>query len=235
MLPPFNLPDGIILLVTDELSSPSDFLLHRLLISHFKESKNAKGVILSVSEGIERWRAVAAKSSVNLSSYTNSGALAFIDVMSHVRSSLESGQPSLRILFDLVTQTDLESSLIILDDITALQWIGFSVLDIERFTRSLCAASRKARSTFVIRHHNVTPEEPDDVFRHLLHLCTYHLEVRPLSSGRSGAVSGEISLHAGLSTPPSEVKLIPRTAAIQYRLTDTGANFFDRGTGGGVL
>ena len=62
MLSPFNLPEGIVLLITDELSSPADFLLHRLLSSHFKDSKSAKSVILSVSEGIERWKAVAAKS-----------------------------------------------------------------------------------------------------------------------------------------------------------------------------
>ncbi|GLB36869.1 putative elongation complex protein 6 [Lyophyllum shimeji] len=238
MLSPFNLPDGIFLLITDELSSPADFLVHRTLISHIKEAKNAKSVVLSVSEGIERWKAIAAKSNVSLSQHITTGAVNFVDVMSHVQSSLDSGQPSLRPLFDLVNaslQSHDAPSLVILDDIASLQWIGFSLLDISRFTRALCGICRKANVTLLIRHHNVTPEEPDDLFRHVLHLCTYHLEVRPLSSGRSGSVSGEIALHPGMSTPPSAVKLIPRSSAIQYRLTDTGAVFFERGTGGGVL
>ncbi|KAF8060707.1 hypothetical protein FPV67DRAFT_303245 [Lyophyllum atratum] len=238
MLSPFDLPEGILLLITDELASPADFLLHRVLISHIKETKHSKSVILSVSEGIERWKAIAAKSNVNLPQHISSGTVDFIDVMSHVRSSLDSGQPSLRLLLDLI-KAPLQSNhgplLVILDDLTSLQWIGFSLLDISRFTRSLGGVCRKANATLIIRHHNVTPEEPDDLFRHLLHLCTYHMEVRPLSSGRSGSVSGEVALHPGMSTPSSGVKLIPRSSAIQYRLTDTGAVFFDRGTSGGVL
>jgi len=62
MLSPFNLPDGILLLITDELSSPADFLLHQSLITHLKETKNAKAIILSVSEEFARWQAIAMKS-----------------------------------------------------------------------------------------------------------------------------------------------------------------------------
>ncbi|KAG6884852.1 hypothetical protein C0993_007785 [Termitomyces sp. T159_Od127] len=165
--------------------------------------------------------------------------------MSHVRSSLDSGQPSLRPVYDLIAsklRAIEEHLFIIFDDIASLQWVGFPILDISRFARSLRALSHQTRSTLVIRHHNVTPEEPDDLFRHLLHLCTYHLEVLPLSSGKSGSVSGEldpkkfqIALHPGMSTSAAGIKLIPRSSAVQYRLTDTGANYFDRGTGGGIL
>ena len=45
---------------------------------------------------------------------------------------------------------------------------------------------------FVVRHHVVDSSDPDDLQRHLLQLCTYHIEVLALSSGRSGAVSGEV-------------------------------------------
>jgi hypothetical protein len=62
MLPPFDLPEGILVLITDQLHSPADFLLHRSLIGHIKTSKTSKSVILSVSEGIARWKAIAAKS-----------------------------------------------------------------------------------------------------------------------------------------------------------------------------
>lgn len=47
-------------------------------------------------------------------------------------------------------------------------------------------------AVLVVRHHIVTPPEPDVLLQHLLQLCTYHIEVRPLASGRSGAVSGEV-------------------------------------------
>lgn len=49
----------------------------------------------------------------------------------------------------------------------------------------------QANATLLVRHHRLS-DEPDDLFRHLYQLCTYHLEVRGLASGRSGAVSGEV-------------------------------------------
>jgi hypothetical protein len=49
-------------------------------------------------------------------------------------------------------------------------------------------------AALVVRHHIVTPPEPDSLLQHLLQLCTYHIEVRPLASGRSGAVSGEVCI-----------------------------------------
>lgn len=62
MFQPSDLPDGIILLMTDELAAPADFLLHRMLATHLKERKHPRALILSVSEGITRWKALASKS-----------------------------------------------------------------------------------------------------------------------------------------------------------------------------
>ncbi|KAF9455941.1 hypothetical protein BDZ94DRAFT_1285309 [Collybia nuda] len=241
MLSPFNLPDGILVLITDELSSPADFLLYRSFITHVKESKDSRTIILSVSEEIARWKAIAAKSNVNVSQLLDSKSLTFVDVLSHVQPRSDNSAPSsLRPIFDLVS-TNIETTtaplLVILDDIATLEWIGFELLDITRFCRALRGMCLKANATLVIRHHLVTPDVPDDLFLHLLQICTYHLDVRPLSSGRSGSVSGAVALHVGPSTPldADGVKLIPRSSAIQYRLTDTGPVFFDRGTAEGVL
>jgi hypothetical protein len=70
MFPP-NLPwPGQLLLVTDELSSPAEFILHRALSSHLKDSKNNKCILISVSESLDRWKAVAMKSVCNSSMYS---------------------------------------------------------------------------------------------------------------------------------------------------------------------
>lgn len=62
MFPPSTLPlPGEVLLITDEILAPADFLLHRLLASHFKESQSHAGVLVSFSEDIGRWKAVASK------------------------------------------------------------------------------------------------------------------------------------------------------------------------------
>lgn len=52
------------------------------------------------------------------------------------------------------------------------------------------------KTTLLIRHHMVSPSdpEPDDLFRLLLQISNYHLETRPLVTGRSGNVTGEVLL-----------------------------------------
>ena len=56
-----DLPDGIILLITDALAAPGDFILHRTLATHLKQHKNPRSLVLSVSESVSRWTALASK------------------------------------------------------------------------------------------------------------------------------------------------------------------------------
>ena len=47
-------------------------------------------------------------------------------------------------------------------------------------------------ATLIVRRHIAVPGETDSLARSLLQLCAHHVEVLPLSSGRSGSVSGEV-------------------------------------------
>ncbi|OCH89063.1 hypothetical protein OBBRIDRAFT_794652 [Obba rivulosa] len=238
--PPARLPlPRELLLITDELQSPADFLLFRGVFAHLKDTKNARCVVASVSGDETIWRAMAGKMSVNYAQCLASQRLVYLDAMAH--ADVGAMSPSLVSLFRALQDTlDAQLSdpdaptLLVLDDIAALEWMGVSELEVSRFARAIYALCRKTNAALILRHHVVTPGEPDDLLRHLLQLCTYHLDVFPLSSGRSGAVHGQIALHTGPGVAGSH-KLITRTAALQYRLTDSGAVFFDRGTGGGVL
>ncbi|KAJ7935289.1 hypothetical protein B0H13DRAFT_2227178 [Mycena leptocephala] len=242
MFSPFELPSGILLLVTDQLSSPADFVLHRSLIDHLKGAKSdspKKAIVLSVSEDLARWKAIAAKSNLHLDQKSLSGALIFVDVLERVRPPDTVLRPILDAVVSALGSNDGSDNLVIVDDLATLDWLGFSVLDITRFCRALAAACRKTNATLLIRQHVLTPStaEPvlDDLFRALHQMCTYHMEVLPLASGRSGAVSGQVALHAGPGTPRGGVKLLNRSSALQYKLRDGGAVFFERGTGAGVL
>jgi hypothetical protein len=66
--------------------------------------------------------------------------------------------------------------------------------------RQMKYTSPQTNATLLIRQHVLTPStaEPvlDDLFRALHQMCTYHMEVLPLASGRSGAVSGQASHNA---------------------------------------
>ena len=150
---------------------------------------------------------------MNLQLHIDSGALEFIDVLAEVQQ-IDANLTS--VLHEMLrrVQTYIEiaqdaSPLVILDDISMLEWIGLPMLEIQRFVRALRAVSlkvwflsslpslciellRQANATLVIRHHIVTTNEPDVLLRHVLQVSTYPLQVRPLATGKSGAVSGEV-------------------------------------------
>lgn len=89
-----------------------------------------------------------------MSQHVDSGTLRFIDVPSFVQPPLagSSAKAPLRPLFDSVVDSlSVDTSngggnvdhLVILDDITTLEWIGFPSLDVSRFIRALVAACRR--------------------------------------------------------------------------------------------
>ncbi|KAJ3709637.1 hypothetical protein DFJ43DRAFT_1135252 [Lentinula guzmanii] len=226
MLSPFDLPEDICLLITDELPSPADFALCQCLVSHIKEKQNSSlRVVLSVSESLTRWQSILAKSNVNLSQQIATKTFHFIDItpMALVQTDTDTdkvhGNPFHALyeqISSILEEGNREQSpgaLVVLDDISSLEWIGFSTSDLLRLCRAL-----RNQATLIIRHHIVTPGELDPLFRHLNSLCTYHLDIQPLNSGRSGDVSGQVNREA-----------------LQYRLTDGTAIFFERGSSRGVL
>ncbi|RDX55242.1 hypothetical protein OH76DRAFT_1397642 [Lentinus brumalis] len=240
MFPPSALPlPGEVLLVTDELFAPADFLLHRFLSSHLKESKHSPALLVSMSEDVGRWKAIAGRSNLNLAAHVESGLVSIIDAMTHLSALQNDSQRSLRSLYDAVRQKLVEHSdqrvLVIVDDLSSMEWIGITVEEIARFTRALCALSRQRNASLVLGHHIVTPGEPDELLKRLLQLCSYHMDVFPLSSGRSGSVSGQVALHLGPASAEAGHPLVSRSTAVHYKLTDSGSMFFERGTGNSVL
>ncbi|EGN94901.1 hypothetical protein SERLA73DRAFT_114364 [Serpula lacrymans var. lacrymans S7.3] len=246
MFPPAGLlASGHFVLVSDHLGAPADFLLHRFLSTHLRESRNCKCVILSVSEDISRWKATSSKANLNFPQLIASGIISFIDIAAifgDLSGDIDSSnavrlRPIYDLLYPVVHPSDGEQSevLVILDDIATLEWIGVSPIELIRFSRALRALCLKANATLVVRHHILNLSEPNTVFAHMLQTCTYHAEVRPLSSGRSGAVSGEVAFHPGVATSKSKLLPVPRSNAIQYRLTDYGTIYFEKGTAGGIL
>ncbi|KAF5320256.1 hypothetical protein D9611_011339 [Ephemerocybe angulata] len=252
MFSPFDIPSGAFTLITDELSAPADFLLHGAVNACLKEQATKARVpglrakpesgagpmvlVLSSLVDLAKWKAVASKQNVNLTQHITNGTVKFVDV-----ASTEGSEMVLSEAFNSVSEiirsssSEISERLVILDDVSTLEWIGFSPLDIMRFVRALRIACHKANWTFIVRYHVVTPNEVDEQLQQLLGICTYHLDVRPLYSGRSGAVSGEIALHLGAAARQDEVKLIKRSGSLQYRLLDTGPVYFQKGTSEGVL
>ncbi|KZT30797.1 hypothetical protein NEOLEDRAFT_1052965 [Neolentinus lepideus HHB14362 ss-1] len=238
--PPDLLSSRQVVIVTDQILSPANFLLHRTLASHFKDHKDARCIVLLVSESISRWNAIASRATVNLAALIESQALRFLDMVKDIQPHLGTDDSTRSTLIRslLQEQGDAQAdqpTLILLDDISTLEWMGYATNELVKFLRALSILARKGNASLVVRHHVITPDTPDVLFRFLLQLCTYHIDVRPLSSGRSGAVNGEISLYRGPSNGTAHVKTTPRQRAVQYRLTDATAVYFEKGTGQAVL
>ena len=49
-------------LIMDQLQAPADFLIFRTVITHLKENKQNRCIILSTFNDVPRWKAIASKS-----------------------------------------------------------------------------------------------------------------------------------------------------------------------------
>ncbi|KAI0048820.1 hypothetical protein FA95DRAFT_1490308 [Auriscalpium vulgare] len=231
-----------LVLITDELASPADFLLHQLVIGHLKGRPSNKCVVASPSGDLDRWKAVSLRSGIDVAQKLEDKSFAFLSLGEAITPSTDGAE---HVVLSAVLGSIREAVegagtgqgvMVILDDTAILEWIGHSTAVITRFCRSLVSLCTRVNASLIIRHHVVNPEEPDPVLRTLFQLCSYHVEVRPLSSGKSGAVSGQqVAIHAGASLDSDPKREIPRGQALQYRLNDYNAVYFERGTGAAVL
>ncbi|KIJ34830.1 hypothetical protein M422DRAFT_34930 [Sphaerobolus stellatus SS14] len=269
----FPPPPGHLVLVTDHLTAPADFLLHRALALSLKRaSENPKVqsrvVIVSLANDFSQWAAIASKSNINLRQHLKNGSLAYVDGLSlsgyngnteflnsEWYTTVDSlfataAEPSLKGIYDAISTSlrDIQpndsaaQSLIILDDITMLEFLGIPSLTTSRFLRALRALSHRHSASLIIRAHaspiSISAESSpydSDILQCLLEASHTHVEVRPLTSGRSGAISGEITVHKGGRYTGSLTKGLGRKAGVQYRLGEGGATFFQKGMSAGVL
>ena len=77
-----------------------------------------------------------------------SGSLKFVDILSHVQP----GSDTLRPLLDLVqtfindASTTTPHFLVIFDEISTLEWLGFTATEVGRLSRALSSLCRKVLS-----------------------------------------------------------------------------------------
>lgn len=256
-----------IILITDQIASPADFVLHRVLSQCLKGS-TSKGhiAVVSLERELAQWRGITARNNIQLDKHLANGNLTYIDGLSISSSSPGSSREfdagegyrfapsafqskdektSLKGLYAVLEQTlqskQTQPHILILDAPCILEFIGIPPVEITRFIRAVAGLYRSntLSSLILVRDHITSPSvatsTPFDtaVVRLLVSLAHAHVEIRSLKTGRSGAVSGEICLHPGIGD------LIKgqggRAAAVQYKLTDSNAIFFQRGMSKGVL
>ncbi|KAI5889930.1 uncharacterized protein SCHCODRAFT_02630412 [Schizophyllum commune H4-8] len=242
MTAPFELPDEVCILLTDELASPADFYLYSTAFQRLKGGRRV--LVVSAADDLARWKAVAGKSGVNSAQQVVNKAFEYYDVSAELDRVLESvdqdGAPPLRALYDTIVDRLAQQeapSLIILDALPEMLWLGLPEKDVRLFCRALRALCLKNHTGLLIRFHTTADGEHDELLAFLTQLCQFRVDVCPLASGRSGLVSGEIVLRRGAScfVQHMNVKTIPRSSALQYRLSDYSVMYFEKGTDRAVL
>ncbi|KAF8509591.1 hypothetical protein BU17DRAFT_56027 [Hysterangium stoloniferum] len=172
--------------------------------------------------------------------------------------------PTLRGLYDVIqralppvggssaaeTEPPRPAPVVIIDDITLLSSIGVADAAVARFIRALRALCRRRAAGLIIRAHAAAAARQhaeampfgSDVLRALIECSHRHVEVRPLASGRSGAISGEVAVHrgglgigSGGDDDDGAGGKMGRGTAVHYRLDGSGAVFFQKGMSAGIL
>ncbi|KDN37633.1 hypothetical protein RSAG8_10038, partial [Rhizoctonia solani AG-8 WAC10335] len=199
-------------------------------------SGNGRGcVIVSVDHDFAHISAIAARSNLNLAQCIHDRSLVHVDALSQASQppgNLEDGTgapdgppstpgivicpplaTSLRPLYDVIQHAFEQLSpnavgkLLILGDVSTLEWIGLPATEVSRFVRAVRALAVKNECGVVILYHSPLRELPVefDVLRDLVTSCDVHAEVRELSSGLSSAVSGVVALHSGFTAPDPHI------------------------------
>ncbi|GJJ11570.1 hypothetical protein Clacol_005805 [Clathrus columnatus] len=247
------------------IASSADFILHRVLAQNLQRGSSVHITLISLEREFAQWRAIAAKNNIQLSTFLQNGNMTYIDGLSISASSQASSgksdmgpgyyiAPSIFQDVDKVTlhylytilETTLQSTrtkshMLIFDSPSILEFLGVPSLEITRFIRAVLSLyrSNSTSSLVLFRGHITSPltttTTPFDtpVLRLLVSLAHAHVEVLSLRTGRSGAVSGEVCVHPGIGDLVNRQG--GRRTAIQYKLTDSGVVFFQKGMSKGVL
>ncbi|WWC58318.1 uncharacterized protein I303_100858 [Kwoniella dejecticola CBS 10117] len=261
------------LIISDTVASPSHFAVYHLVSAALGKERRKVVWIDFRGEGRASWEAVLKKIGTPLPPAASPQFIHFtpsflpfpIPTPSSSSSSSSSkntprlfddnDQPTLRDTYNSIVPVIAEGSLIILDGLSELSWIGMSAMEISKFVRAVFARTRSSNAILVSTLHadhlplssNVIPQtdagtNEGELLERLLRIgqgCWWR--VSHLASGRSGDVMGEISSHP-LTKPiglEDSDKLnyphIPRSNPLQYRLESNTVRVFAKGTGRGFL
>ncbi|GAA5903700.1 uncharacterized protein JCM6883_005088 [Sporobolomyces salmoneus] len=245
-----TLPSSCSVLITDTLASPSLFLLTSFISRSLRKTTTptdpkgkgkAKVVLVGVREVEQEYTNILKKQSVQLSTEKSQGKFELIDGSDgDLQQIYNSVSTSLSTLLEEDETT--EGTLVIIDDLSALSWMGNDLKKIVKFNlalKKLCLATRSTLVSVIhsdsISPHPIIQDESDQyVFRKTLQTSDYWFELKSLVS----QARGELSIHPGpalqsTSRTGKDERLRTRFGkeALEYTLEENGAVFEVKGLG----
>jgi hypothetical protein len=149
---------GDVCLITDDIDASAEFLLHSLV--HRSVGAQRPCILVDFSRDVRQWEAIAAKRHVrlreNLWKYIDGSSCTLSATEKTAMAAAQSGipcpqlfpsgqPPTMRSLFDLIVEQATQlNSIIIINQISVLSWMGMPEIDLTRFVRALRAYAAEA-------------------------------------------------------------------------------------------
>lgn len=229
---------GRVIVVKEINNCDSSFLISSVL-NH--SIKNKHGIfVISTHNSLSHYQNVGIKMNYNLLKHIDSGLVKFYNLGEEcVNDILNNEQKLLQTLTvklkETIQQMQTEHAVvnIILDGITHLLDLQFSLRDINYFCKEVVNIAR-ANNSFVLCHCHVASEDDvSNVIPNLLsHKSDILLEIENLSSGWSADVSGHLTIkHTGRKFEQEHIYTIDiKPSKYLFKLFDRGVKLFAPGT-----
>lgn len=222
-----------------------NFLMHHFISQYAKNKGTAS--ILGFAQTLTHYSNVGHKLGVNLTNMVKEQSLHFIDGLTLILDAFSKGtsenvlpnpgstDSTLKQLWKLIRNdissfTDGVPHLFIIDDITALINIGFSVQEVFDFVHYCKSLSEKHKTSFLIGcHENEEDEDYSLIESRLQQYATMKIHVQALKTGYSKDLSGEMQIFNFRNVYSSSMK------TLHFKLMDRDVRFFAPGTSTAVL
>jgi len=214
------------------------FLTYHFLHLALRQSSNVTLVGLENTFG--HYNGVSSKFGINMTKSREAGQINFIDGLKLVSENVNDDGvvdtlPLLNSIISQVKQCVKENTVLIIDKISLLHSLGLTNREMLALVQELQSICEQHKSCLVTRSRTLTGlgeddshDEGDHISAFLSHTANLTIAVRPLASGRSSTVTGNLCF---LWNIPEEGQI----QHFQFRVEEKDVKVFAIGTSGAVL
>jgi len=217
-----------VITITETVPDKSDFLLHHFISNWISQDNKNKVLILGIEQSFGHYHGVAMKLGLNLLKLKQSGRVMFYEGLKKIPEFLEDTDDDLGIMkkiYDEVVKMVGDNTLVIVDQVTILSIMGFSVKSVYGLCHYLTSLINKQRSSQLILRMFEDTESTNPIVHLVSRASMLNIYVEGLSTGLSRDVSGTI--HLRCQKNPDK--------RLQFKLLEKDVKVFAPGTSQAVL